>query len=78
VPAVAAVAEDGLAENARRARPVSLAGEQILPVLAPLAPLLPDWGLRRGSTVVIVRPGSDSSGGATSLALALGVAIRRS
>ena len=60
-----------LAENARRARPVSLAGEQVVPVLAPLAPLMPDGGLRRGSTVV-VRPGP--SGGAISLALALGVA----
>lgn len=60
-----------LADNARRARPVSLAGEQVLPVVAALESLLPDRGLRRGSTIV-VRPGP--AGGATSLALALGVA----
>jgi len=66
-----ALAEAALAEKARRARPVSLAGEQILPVLAPLAPLLPDHGLRRGSTVVVR---SGPAGGATSLALALQVA----
>jgi hypothetical protein len=47
-----------------------MAGQQLLPVVAPLAPLFPDDGLRRGSTVV-VKPGGT---GATSLALALGAA----
>ena len=45
------------------ARPVSLARERTLPVLPALAGLLPEGGLRRGSTVAV-------SGG-TSLALAL-------
>lgn len=60
-----------LAEAAVRARPVTLAEEQILPVLAPLAPLLPDGGLRRGSTVIVR---SSPTGGATALALAVAVA----
>src|SRR5437588_5350206 len=45
------------------ARPVSLARERTLPVLSALAGLLPEGGLRRGSTVAI--------SGTTSLALAL-------
>ncbi len=45
------------------ARPVSLARERTLPVLPALADLLPEGGLRRGSTVAV--------SGATSLALAL-------
>jgi hypothetical protein len=44
-------------------RPVSLARERTLPVLPALADLLPEGGLRRGSTVTV--------SGATSLALAL-------
>jgi hypothetical protein len=44
-------------------RPVSLAGEQVLPVLPALQDLLPGGVLRRGSTVAVV--------GSTSLALAL-------
>ncbi len=60
-----------LAEVASRARPVTMAGEHVLPVLVPLAPLFAEGGLRRGSTVV-VRPGA--GGGATSLALAVAVA----
>jgi hypothetical protein len=64
-----------LAQVAGRARPISLAGEQLLPVPAPLAKLLPGGGLRRGS-VVAVSPGSPSgASGATSLALALISAI---
>jgi len=51
-----------LEEVARRARPVALAREQVLPVLEPLRTLLPE-GLRRGSIV-----GVEAS---TSLALAL-------
>jgi hypothetical protein len=45
------------------AEPVSLARERTLPVLPALSGLLPEGGLRRGSTVSVV--------GATSLALAL-------
>jgi hypothetical protein len=61
---------------AGRTRPVTLSREQLVPVLPALAPLLPDGGLRRGSTVVI-KPGPSSgspSSGSTSLALALAVA----
>jgi hypothetical protein len=61
-------------ELAGRTRPISLASEQLLPVLTPLAELLPGGGLRRGS-VVAVRSGSMS--GATSLALALTAAVSR-
>ena len=42
---------------------MALAGERVLPVLAPLEPLFPARGLRRGSVVTV--------GGSTSLALAL-------
>lgn len=64
-----------LLEAAARVRPVALAREHLLPVLDELAPLLPDAGLRRGSTVAIgsADPGG-SVGGATALALALGAA----
>lgn len=48
------------------ARPVSLAGERLLPVLPALAPLLPGGGLRRGTTVAVA-----GGAGATSLTLAL-------
>lgn len=58
-----------LARAAERARPVSLHREQLVPVLEPLAPLLPDGGLRRGSVVAMAqRPG------ATSVAIALAAA----
>ena len=50
----------------RRTRPVALAGERLLPVLRALEELLPDRGLRRGTTIAV---GGDT--GATSLALAL-------
>ncbi len=50
---------------ADRARPVTLARERTLPLLAPLRPLLPDEALARGSTVGV------AGNGATSLALAL-------
>ncbi len=53
----------GLDALAEKARPVALAGERLLPVLAPLAPLLPDGALRRGSVISVA--------GSTSLALAL-------
>ncbi|HEX3539997.1 MAG TPA: hypothetical protein VHT75_06080 [Acidimicrobiales bacterium] len=61
-----------LADAAGRARPLALAGEQLLPVLAPLAPLFPDGGLRRGSTVAI-----GGTGGTTSLTLAVTTAASR-
>ncbi|HSH23439.1 MAG TPA: hypothetical protein VK975_05180, partial [Acidimicrobiales bacterium] len=52
------------------ARPVALAREQLLPVLAPLEPLLIDGGLRRGGTVSV-----EGACGGTTLALALGAAV---
>jgi len=55
--------ETSLDELAGRARPVALAGERLLPVLDPLASLLPGGGLRRGAVVGV--------SGSTSLALAL-------
>lgn len=51
------------AELASRIKPVSMAGEQLLPVLPALSPLLPAGGLRRGSVVTVA--------GSSSLALAL-------
>ncbi|MEA2829135.1 MAG: hypothetical protein QOG43_3574 [Actinomycetota bacterium] len=57
------------AELAERAAPVSLAGDQRLPVLAPLEPLLPDRGLRRGSVVAVE--------GSSALALALAAGASR-
>ncbi len=48
------------------ARPVTLAGQQVLAVPEPLRPLFPDGGLRRGSIVAVTR-----APGATSLALAM-------
>jgi len=58
-----------LAELAEQVRPVSLAGDQGLPLLGAFEPLVPGAGLRRGSTVgVDALPGVT---GATSLALAL-------
>lgn len=54
-----------LARVAEQARPVVLAREQRLPVLDPLAPLLPEGGLRRGAVVGV------EGNGATSLLLSL-------
>jgi hypothetical protein len=48
---------------ASSAKPVSLANDRVLPAVPGLADLLPDGGLRRGSTLAVV--------GATSLALAV-------
>src|SRR6266511_397320 len=42
-----------LEDLAQRVRPVTLAGEQLLPVPRALEPLLPDRGLRRGGTVAV-------------------------
>ena len=64
---------EALQEAARAGRPVALAGEQLLAVVAPLEPLLADGGLRRGSTVTV-----EGAPGATSLGLALGAAASAS
>jgi hypothetical protein len=61
-------APEALRRVAERARPVTLAGERTLPVLPALAGLVPEGGLRRGSTVAV------EGVGATTLALALGAA----
>jgi hypothetical protein len=63
VPATVLSNRPPLEELAGRARPVSMAGERVLPVLGPIAPLFPDGGLRRGTVVTVA--------GSTSLALAL-------
>ncbi|MGI9120401.1 MAG: hypothetical protein ACR2G7_09835 [Acidimicrobiales bacterium] len=60
---------DALRQVGEWVRPVAGAAEQLLPVLAPLEPLFPEGGLRRGSTVMV-----QGAPGATSLALALGAA----
>jgi hypothetical protein len=74
--AVRMATEAALGELAERVRPVALAQQQRLPVLAALEPLLPGAGLRRGSTVsVSAVPGV---GGATLLALALVAEASRS
>ena len=56
-----------------RARPTSYSQEQLLPVLAALAPLLPDGALRRGSVLSVgAAPGTPAAaGGGTTLAFAL-------
>ena len=54
-----------MSQLAEQVRPVTFAHEQVLPVLEPLRALLPDGGLRRGSSVAVDGPA------ATSLALAL-------
>ena len=51
-------------------RPVTLAGSRVLPVDPSLVGLLPDGGLRRGSTVTVTGQGQ----GVTSLALGLAAA----
>jgi hypothetical protein len=61
-----------------RVRPVTMAGELLLAVVAPLAPLFPEGGLRRGSTVVVRSDGAAAGAGATSLALAVGAAASQS
>ena len=60
-----------LAGDARRARPVVLARERMLPVPGALGELLPDGGLRRGEVVTVE---GATGAGATSLALALAAA----
>jgi hypothetical protein len=52
---------------ARRVQPTTLAADQLLPVLPPLAPLLPHGGLRRGGVVTV--------SGSLRLALALAAGV---
>jgi hypothetical protein len=59
----------GLPTVVARTRPVALAREALLPVAPAFDGLLPDAGLRRGTTVAV-----GGGPGATSLALALGAA----
>ncbi len=59
-----------LARAAERSRPVSMAETRMLEVPAPLAPLLPGGGIRKGATVA-VEPGL----GGVSLALALAAPV---
>jgi len=73
-----------LALLAERTRPVSSSQTRLIPVLAPLAELLPDGALRRGSTILITGSpaggggtGTGGGGGDTSMALALLVAASR-
>jgi hypothetical protein len=58
-----------LALLAERTRPVSSSQTRLIPVLAPLAGLLPDGALRRGSTILVT--GSSTTAGTVSMALAL-------
>jgi hypothetical protein len=57
-----------LAALAERTRPVAASQTRLLPVVPPLAGLLPEGALRRGSTLVVGGTGDD---GTLSLALAL-------
>ncbi len=66
------VAPPSLQELAERIRPVVLARQAVVPVVEPLAQLVPDGGLIRGSTVTI------GGVGATSLALQLSTAASQS
>ncbi|HUA94920.1 MAG TPA: hypothetical protein VMB82_05275 [Acidimicrobiales bacterium] len=56
---------------ATRVRPISPAGDRLLPVDPLLSPLFPDGALRRGSTVLVT---GDPGHGATTLAFSLLVA----
>ena len=62
-----------LALLAERVRPVSSSRSHLLPVVPSLAGLLPDGGLRRGTTLVVtgVSGGDPEGAGSISLALAL-------
>lgn len=60
-----AAAIEALQKIDQRVRPLTMADHQVLPVVEPLAGLLPGAGLRRGTTVEVGGPA------ATSLALAL-------
>ena len=56
-PADTARARESLALLAERARPLAASQTRLLPVVPPLAGLFPDGGLRRGTTIVVRRPG---------------------
>jgi hypothetical protein len=58
----------GLAGLRERVRPVSTSRSQLLPVLPALKDVLPEGGLRRGTTLSVT---ADDGGGGTTLALAL-------
>ena len=66
------VVPPSLQELAERIRPALLARQAVVPVVEPLAQLVPDGGLIRGSTVTI------GGVGATSLALQLSTAASQS
>ncbi len=51
---------DHLRLVADRVRPLSLAGEHLLPVLPALAPVFPRGGLQRGRAVAVAGPGATS------------------
>ncbi len=60
-----------LALLAERTRPVSPSQARLLPALPPLVDLLPDGGLRRGSTIVVSGGSGGTAGAGVSMALAL-------
>jgi len=62
---------------AARARPTSARGDQRLPLLPVLSPLLPGGGLQRGTVVLVDRVETGGAGGATTLAFALLAAASR-
>ena len=55
-------ARDRLQVVADRSRPVTLARDQTLPLIEPLATMFPDGRLRRGITVAVRGPGSTTLG----------------
>lgn len=71
-------AREPLGLLAERSRPVSSSQTRLLPVVPPLAGLLPDGALRRGSTIVVTGLAgggpNGSAGGDIALALALAAA----
>jgi hypothetical protein len=64
-----------LAVLAERTRPVAASRTRLLPVVAPLAGLLPDGGLRRGSTLTVTDRGDTGSGAGTAGTLSLALAL---
>ncbi len=68
-----------LAVLAERTRPVAASRTRLLPVVAPLAGLLPDGGLRRGSTVTVTDRVAGAvggvAGGGTAGGLSLALAL---
>jgi hypothetical protein len=72
--------EESLALLAERTRPVSSSQTRLLPVLPPLAGLLPDGGVRRGSTIVVdgLATVAHDPGGGGDVSLALAVVVAAS